>query len=226
MAKANELDIRLCAIGFRFSEKSPNRKNQSIDRGPKNWIDIEGTLIDACYEVSRDARLLSFLMGWIQVHGDYVVTEKLMKQARNQAKERGQCRWLTAVAAFAAEHGQHKWKRLIARQKTPLFLHAPELVESAIRLKGREDFLARQNIFVAKGSLRIRESDVLSPEQLANINLQYRNRYLYGASWRADIITAIESGFENPFQISKTIGCSYEPAHRVFNEYRIAKNAG
>ena len=60
------------------------------------------------------------------------------------------------------------------------------------------------------------------PKELAHDTQQCRNRLLYGASWRADIIAAIEQGAANPFIISKTLGCSYEPAHRIFREYQIA----
>jgi hypothetical protein len=211
-----ELDSRLRAIGFQFAN------GEIAKSSPKSWVDIEASLLDACYEVESDARLLSFVMSWIKVHGHYVITEKLMKLSRQEAKKRGKCPWLSAVAAFAVHEGFHKWKRLVEKQKQPLYLHSPELVQSSIRLKGEEEFLAAQNIYIAKGSLRIRESDVLTPEQLVRANRQYRSRYLYGASWRADIITAIESGFENPFQIAKTLGCSYEPAHRIFSEYRFA----
>jgi hypothetical protein len=218
-----ELDVKLRAIGFQFAGASHElQKDVSSEELNKKWVDIEATLLDACYEIEKDARLLSFLMSWIKVHGDYVITEKLMKLARKQERARGKCQWLAALAAFAAHVGQHKWKKLIVKHSTPLYLHSQELSQSALRLKGREDFLADQNIHIAKGSLRIRESDVSTPEQLVLKNRQYRNRYLYGASWRADIITAIEVGFENPFQIAKTLGCSYEPAHRIFSEYRVA----
>ena len=80
-------------------------------------------------------------------------------------------------------------------------------------------------MLIAEGSLRIREDDVLPPAVLAKKNKQYRNRLLYGPSWRADIITAIENGAKNPTEISKSIGCSYEPAYRVFTEYSLAKAA-
>jgi hypothetical protein len=214
-----ELNSRLHAIGFQFAG---SLDGHSVEPDQKKWIDIEATLLDAIYEIEEDARLLSFLMSWIKIHGDFVITEKLMKLAQRQKTKRGECRWLSAIAAFAAHTGQHKWKRLIARQLLPLYLHSPELSQSAIRLKGEEAFLAKHNIYIAKGSLRIRDSDVYTPEQLVSSNRQFRNRYLYGASWRADIITAIELGFKNPFQIAKVLGCSYEPAHRIFSEYQVA----
>ena len=63
---------------------------------------------------------------------------------------------------------------------------------------------------------------MLTTERLIQKNLQYRNRLLFGASWRADIITAIQMGMKTPYEISKKIGCSYEPAYRIFKEYALA----
>jgi hypothetical protein len=80
-------------------------------------------------------------------------------------------------------------------------------------------------VIVPTVAIRIRERDVLTPQELAQINRQYRNRYLYGPSWRADIITAIESGAASPSEVMRMAGCSYEPAHRVFREYRLAREA-
>ena len=90
-----------------------------------------------------------------------------------------------------------------------------------MQFKGAEPWLSQHRILAAKGSLRIRPNDVLSVEPLARSNRQYRNRLLYGASWRADIITAIEDGAQTATEISRQVGCSYEPAHRVRREYSI-----
>ena len=47
------------------------------------------------------------------------------------------------------------------------------------------------------------------------------NRILFGCNWRADIISAIEIGSENPTEVKNRLKCSYETAHRVFNDYRL-----
>ena len=79
---------------------------------------------------------------------------------------------------------------------------------------------------IPKNSIRVRETDVAPKKKLIQENLQYKNRYVYGANWRADIITAIQLlEFENPYQITKAIGCSYPSAHRVFNDYKLAQSA-
>src|SRR5262249_47629716 len=99
----------------------------------------------------------------------------------------------------------------------------PELLESSIQFQGSDEELKKHGILVPKKLLRIRPEDVLTEVELSKSNPQYKNRLLFGACWRADIITAIEAGVENPSQISRLLGCSYEPAHRVFREYQLAR---
>ena len=107
----------------------------------------------------------------------------------------------------------------------PVYLFDPEVSQSAIDRKGEIPWLKKVGFLVPKGSLRIREGDVMNPKELAQVNLQYKNRYLYGPSWRADIITAIESGLNSPAAIVARVGCSYEPAHRVLREWKVATAA-
>ena len=102
-----------------------------------------------------------------------------------------------------------------------VFLVDKNLALSSIQLKGQESGMKKYNFLIPKGSIRIRDRDALSEQKLAVDNLQYRNRILFGSAIRADIITAIEFGFETPYAVAKAVGCSYEPAHRIFNEYKM-----
>lgn len=192
------------------------------DRGPlsKNiWIDIEKTIYEASTEIQKDSRLLSLLCSWVLVHGDRVIVEKLMRFQKKESSP-----WLVAIAVFAVNHGFHRWKRLIKKQKQEMFIIDKELALSSIGLKGAETGMRKQNFLIPRGSIRAREKDALSVRELARINLQYRNRLIFGAAIRSDIITAIELGFETPYSIAKAVGCSYEPAHRIFNEYQLLKS--
>jgi len=181
------------------------------------WVDIENTLHEASFEVAHDSRLFPLLCSWVSVHGDYVVIEKLMKLQKKKNSP-----WLVAIAICAVNLGFHQWKRLVKKQKGPLALVSIDLALSSISFKGEEPGFKKYGFLVPRGSLRVRASDAQTPERLVKKNPQYRNRLLFGASWRADIITAIEMGMKTPYQISKTLGCSYEPAHRIFKEYSLA----
>ena len=215
----SELTQRLKLIGFRFGEF-----RRPMVRRRKLFIDIEETLIVAASEVPRDPRLFSSLLTWFEIHGDYVLFDKLQKRLRKFGNQNATI-WTNAVLIHAAHKGFHQAKRWIYSSKEPVFLYPEEVTRSAIELKGAIQYFEEMNYLIPEGSIRIRESDVFTREELLKDNRQYRNRYLYGASWRADIITAIEFGMTSPNEISKRLGCSYEPAHRVWNEYRMVKKA-
>lgn len=203
------LDQKLSYIGVQISGVQKMKHAQ--------WIDIENTLHEAALEVPRDSRLFSLICSWVSVHGDYVIIEKLMKLQKKKNSP-----WLIALAVYAFNTGFHQWKRLIKKQKGPLALVSTDLALSSIALKGEEPHFRKNGFLIPTGNIRVRASDVQTPERLVKVNPQYRHRLLFGASWRADIITAIEVGMKNPYQIAKTLGCSYEPAHRIFKEYVLA----
>lgn len=205
------LDEKLQYLGFQIFAKKKV--------GLESWVDIEGTLHEASLEVPKDTRLFSLLCSWILVHGDYVIIEKLMKLQRKNHSP-----WLVALAICAGNKGFHQWKKLIKKQKEEYALVDISLAKSSISIKGEEPNFRKYGFWIPKGSIRIREGDVLTKERLVKKNLQYCNRLLFGSSWRADIITAIEKGIKTPYQISKLLGCSYEPALRIFKEYNLVQS--
>lgn len=182
--------------------------------------DIERTLLSILNEAHEDQRLFALACSWIKVHGNYVITEKLAKLSKDM--DRTSRLLLSALSAFAVENGIHKYKRLVKVPTNPTPLFDGKAYLSAINFKGPIGYLEKFNILAAEGSIRIREADILPAEDLVHTNRQYRNRYLYGSCWRADIITAIELGAKTPTEICNITGCSYEPAHRIFAEYTLA----
>ncbi len=210
-------DFALAQIGFRVS-------GDLSETDDSTRADIEQTLLSVIGHLPEDYRLASILLSWIKVHGNYVIAEKLVKQIkRNPWRDSLLPAWMTLAAAWAVECGYHKWKKLMFTLKPPVYFYAPEISEAAIARKGSIPWLDALGLRVPKDSFRVREGDVFSPEELIAANLQYKNRYLYGASWRADIITAVQRGISSPMEISRTIGCSYEPAHRISHEYLLAR---
>ncbi|MFZ4715126.1 MAG: hypothetical protein ACOYL6_15500 [Bacteriovoracaceae bacterium] len=130
---------------------------------------------------------------------------------------------LNFIIAVAITNKHNKWKRWLKTNiKKPIYPIDKESLESAIKVKGRNEDLAKLGILVPVGFLKTSEDKVYDQVQLARKNKQYRNRLIIGPNWRSDIITAIELGLENPFKISTTLGCGYESAYRVMKEYKIA----
>lgn len=185
-----------------------------------DWVDIEQTIYEATLLVSETSRFFLVLCSWVKVHGEYVITEKLMKLQKKQKSP-----WLVALAIFAESCGHHKWSRLIEKIDGEYALSSLAAAKAGIEYHGEMEIYKKTAFRFDKKSLRVRESEVQDSPWLLKYNRQYRNRFLYGANWRSDIILAIESGFETPYRISKVLGCSYHPAHRIFREYTMARNA-
>jgi hypothetical protein len=194
----------------------------NINNSLENIADIESTFLEAAILACSDLRLASLLFSWLKIHGNYVVVEKLRKLVSKSKLSPLERNWVSAFAVYGEIHCSHKWKSLIQAPEKEAFLLPEGISKSAIKLKGSEEWLTQFRLLLPKNSLRVRSADIEPPAKLVKINRQYRNRYLYGPSWRADIITAIEEGATTPTSVMKKIGCSYEPAHRVFHEYSLA----
>lgn len=208
----------LVCMGMRFT-------GQSFRLASARDVDIESMILDITDAFPEDTRLASVFLSWIKVHGNYVTVEKLAKFASKREHERGIASpWLSMTAAWAVECGYHKWRKLVKKVLGPVYLYPESMSEGAIRLKGSIPWLEPLGFRIPMNSIRIREEDVLPPERLARYNLQYKNRYLYGPSWRADIITAIQRGITSPAEISRAVGCSYEPAYRISRDYLMVAN--
>lgn len=219
MTKNLTLNSRLKAIGFRLSV---------ADSGSFGIFesDIEHTLLLACQEAQADFRLLGIVLAWIEVHGRYVITEKVAKLRIKFEATNGPVSALDLVAAHAVICSQWKWRKLIeSSPKKPVFPVDRESTEGMLKLKGADPDYRTFGLCVPSGFPRVRISDVLTCEELAAKNVQYRNRLIYGANWRADIITAIDLGVDSPTKIAALVGCSYEPAQRISKEYILARAA-
>lgn len=204
-----ELNQKLMELGVRLSGKNAPKSKKA------EWLDIEETLHEATFHVS--GRLFSLLCSWVKVHGEQVITHKLMYLQKEKFSP-----WLVALAIYAANNKLHVWKGLIEETGQEYAVSELKIAKQAISFKGEETGFRDYGFLIPKGSLRIRENDIFTVKELAKSNRQYKNRLIYGANRRADIITAIELGCKNPFQVSKKVGCNYATAHKVFNNYKIA----
>lgn len=191
-----------------------------IDDKYKGFIDIEETIVKALYEAPNDGRLMSLIFSWQKIHGEHLVTEKFFKICSAYERFRGGNHFINAFSAYSVHLGFHKYKKGVVplKKEKYLTLEAP----AAIKAHGSVDWLKKINILCPTTYFVLKEESIMSSEDLIKINLQYKNRFIYGANWRADIITAIQSGYDNPSKIKNLIGCSYEPASRIFKQYKMA----
>jgi len=183
--------------------------------------DFEFILISALRLANskKDSKLLSLILSWSHTYADYLIPEKL-KKTFDRSKTLNEDRlYYNIFYIYCFEVLKiHKFQKLIDH-KTSGYLTEIRKDNIAIQMKGEEEWSLKYNIHIPCGSLRIRESDIVPIKVLAKNNDQLNNRLLIGANWRADIITEIERGGENAYQISKKLGCSYEPVNRIMKQY-------
>lgn len=199
----------LCGIGVEISGTKPNRK-----------ADIERTILEASALVdSGDRRILGLLASWILVHGALVWVGKLKRLLTDE--KLGNQQVISALSFLALEHGFHEWKTL-ARKYPERALWDSDATRAAIDLKGAEPIFLRAGIMIPEGFLRIRSNDILPLEKLSKAHLQVRLRLIFGTNLRADAVFYLASGVSSPSELMRKIGCSYEPAHRVWKDLKAA----
>ena len=217
------LDSKLRYIGFNITSKLPNQFNEKI--APEILLkenDLELILLQACYEADSDSRMLSLLFSWGKVHGEYIIANKFLKYYHSLKKTKGDCPWVSAFCAYLVELKLQKFQKGMIKYPHKIWPNQ-QPQEAGIKMKGAITYLEKLNIYIPNGNIRIREQDAISPLFLLNTNQQYRCRYLYGANFRADIIYAIQIGFENPNRIAKALKISYENVRCIFNDYTTLK---
>lgn len=207
------LNTALFRIGFRIG-------SNDIGDNPEYYVDIEETIIKALYEARNDGRLLSLIFSWQAVNGEYLITEKFFKLRERYQKILGPNHLINAFCAYSVHLGLHKYKKGSVRLPGEKFLlrEAPAAVKSS----GEVSWLKDINIICPNSHFIIKNESIMPPKELVKFNLQFKNRLIYGSNWRADIITAIQLGIENPSKIKELIGCSYEPANRIYKQYLLA----
>ncbi|PCJ62324.1 MAG: hypothetical protein COA79_04470 [Planctomycetota bacterium] len=206
---------KLRAIGFNVNAPilAMKKKQPTINL---NDLDIETILLQACYAVESDSRMLSLLFSWGKVHGNYIIANKFLKYYKSFAKYKGECPWVSAFCAYMVSLKKQKFQKGVVFIEKKIHLGG----KAGLKMKGVVPYLKEINIFIPNGSIRIREQDAIRPDQLLESNLQYKCRYLYGANFRADIIYAILLGFKNPNRIAKALEISYENVRDVYNDFK------
>lgn len=199
-------------LGIRLDEKEPYKPHIQ---------DLELALIELIYLAEHDLRAFSLLISWCKIHSDSIIYEKLEKHYKAQSKFRNQTVVYDIFMVFCSHYGKRRIKNRISKRKKKTIFPENKATVSMLKRSPTLEILEEYNILVPEKTLRIRESDVLEVKELIKKNKQYKNRYQYGPGWRSDIVFHIEQGASSPFEISKNLGCSYEPANRVWREYQM-----
>lgn len=181
--------------------------------------DIEETLVDSLYFIDRDSRLLGLILSWMKVHHLKINADKFF---RTYEKKEERNPWFSGVCSYLLrELKDHRFKKGVSKnRKTHDWMNRDQ--SSLIKMKGPCAFLESEKISIASTSVRIRESDIFEPKELCGVHNQYRNRCLYGANWRSDIITFYQINPTTIYKISKDMGIRWNVVNSVISDYRTA----
>jgi len=183
--------------------------------------DIERTLLEASsYVDSSERRILGLLASWIIVHAKIVCIGKLKRLLEKE--QLGDPQVISALAFLAVENKHHEWKSLC--KKYPIkYLWGEEGTKAALKFQKPVLSFSKAGLLLSEKALRIDSRHVLPIQALAKLHAQVRLRLLFGANIRADAAFYLSRGVEGPSELMRAIGCSYEPAHRILEDF---KNAG
>jgi len=209
-ATKEQLTADMVSIGLQFGGKAALPAN------------IEDTIVAASLEGMRgDYRVLSMLTEWLDCHIFNVNADRLVQLVLNLKDESAKRYWC-AIAQWKV--ADTRFKKLAGLYKTRFDLFPATKLQ--IERKGGEDERFEGTIMrVAKGSLRIRPSDILTPEALKEIHPAYRTRLIIGPTYRADMWAVLESeGAEiSASEVARRAYGSFTTAHRVKRDWSILK---
>lgn len=180
LPQGEALTAAMVGIGVGFAATAASQPN------------IEDTLLAASIEGMErdDLRALSMLTTWLGVHHQRVNADRLIRIVSARGEQRVLAYW-AAIAHWLS--GDRRLARLAERapkQRTHLLR-----VGSAFQLKrrGEDPRFDGSALVVPQGVLRDRDTDVLSPQQLAALHRAYFQRVQMGPSYRADLWALLES---------------------------------
>lgn len=200
---------KLASIGCQFSEVTLIS------------VDIEETLAEAIEALpfsKEKGRLLKVLFSWTAENGNQVIVEKLAKILKKKAAEGADVSYAALLGAFAVSQKIHKWDKLKKfMPENIVTISDRQRVSAEI-----EEWAQAVNFSLQKGGIKTDSKYTLNRSQIATMHRQYRNRLIYGAQYRADIVTLTQLGITTVKEIVQLIGISREPASRILTDLRDA----
>lgn len=218
-----ELGAAMRGIGMRLGEVGA-----SVDAEAQIELTLVSAVHDALEGARRmpDFRVLGVVVVWLARHGDRLNVRHLNWLLEQQDLP-------PRTAAFWAAIGN--WQgRQDARFRVLAKLYQGEAIpvvsDAAARVayRGADARFDGGPLIVPEGLLRERLEDVDTPESLSTSHAVYRARVLYGPTYRADLLTAVQAeldagrGPPTPVELARRISCAYGTAKQVLDDVRLA----
>ena len=192
---------------------------------PNGEAPIEETLVHASSlgMDNGDLRVLSVLTTWLGVHAPHVNADRLVRCVSEHPSARVRAYWV-AVARWLGK--DRRFARLAKLHDAPALDLLPVGTDFQISRRGEDDRFAGSALRVPAGSLRDRDTDVLSPETMVRRHTGYRNRVRMGPTWRADVWTVLERAPQlSVAEAARRAGCSFAAAWQVFQDFALIREA-
>ncbi len=207
-----ELTEALAGIGMNVAAHSKDDAN------------IEDTLYFASLDglERNDLRALSLVTQWLGVHIRRVNADRITRLIALTDVDRMRAYW-SAIAFWHIK--DRRFSRLVSLYKGPTLDLLSSGTEFHIRRRGEDPRFKGSTLRVPNGVLRVRESDVLPPMELARRHRAYRWRIIVGPTYRADMLALLET--DPTLSVAelarKTYG-SFATAHEVKRDWATLKN--
>lgn len=189
-------------------------------KAPKDMFPEE-CLAELSLHLLKDPKSLVLAVGAVKAHAQVFHPEFLLKTIKNH-----QCDF-NVVGALLSKTQDRRFQKVIEFCLEQNFVSEKPGKMLSFSLKiGQSTADAEFQSF----GVQVSQLDAVDDKKIAKIelflknNVYIRNRLLFGCNWRADIISVIDMGLDNPTAVMKRLGCSYETAHRVFGEYRLVEH--
>ena len=178
--KDDALTAAMAGIGMAFAAE------------PNYDANIEDALYFASLEgMDRDdLRTLSVLTMWLAVFSRWINADRLVRILQTQeCSERVRCFWTGFYRWMEKDRRFSRLSNLYTGPRLDLLTAGMDFL---VRRFGEDPRFQHGPLRVPSNTLRVRESDVLTPSELARHHRVFRARVMMGPSYRADLWASLE----------------------------------
>jgi hypothetical protein len=209
----SQLTADMVGVGMLFAAEASEEPN------------IEDTLLAASIEglESDDLRVLAVLTTWIEVHHSRIHADRLLRSLKTQPSPRVLAYWASIGSWLGKDRRLARLTAVYSGRRIDLLR-----VGTSFQLlrQGEDSRFQRTRMRVPAGILRDRQSDVLSPVELARRHRTYRCRIQMGPSFRADMWAAIENDPHlSAAQLARLTYGSFATAWKVKQDWVLLESA-
>ena len=185
LPRGDALTASMVGIGMKFASHGRAEAN------------IEDTLLAASAAGMQDddLRVLAVLVTWLRLHHPRVNADRLYRavQAYEGAGDtRVRAFWAAVGNWLRGEMKDQRFARFAGLYRGPRIDLLGVRGAFLLRRSGEDERFAESPLRVPAGVLRDRETDVLSPADLARRHATYRQRVVMGPTYRADMWAALD----------------------------------